>query len=119
MAASKGLLPFGTALPIPFPTTFFLSQLGPDGRMYINTTNGVLHAAHDPVPNKERAGLRSTPARMLLPTYNAFTMPHFPNYRPQPSTARPATPSASTICPSPSSGTSRIRWIIYRSSSPT
>jgi PKD repeat protein len=65
----------------PLPTTFFLMQLGPGGRIYVNSTNGVntLHAIQ--YPNKEGIACEVRQHSVQLSTYNAFTMPHFPNYR--------------------------------------
>ena len=65
----------------PFGSTFFLSQLGPDGRIYINCTNreNVLHVINR--PNLPGDSCRFVQHGVQLPTYNAFTMPHFPNYR--------------------------------------
>lgn len=64
-----------------FPTTFFLAQLAPDGKIYINSNNGVneLHVIHEPdqagdACNFEQHGVS-------IPTYNAFSLPNFPNYR--------------------------------------
>jgi PKD domain len=63
------------------PTPFYLAQLAPDGKIYINVPNGVryLHVIHQPnLPGTacmvEQHGIR-------LPTYNAFTIPNNPNYR--------------------------------------
>jgi hypothetical protein len=65
----------------PFPTTFFLMQLGPDCRIYMIAPNGVdvMHVIHEPdergiACNFEQHGLQ-------LPVYNTITLPNFPNYR--------------------------------------
>jgi hypothetical protein len=63
------------------PTTFFLSQLGPDGRVYINATNGTRMMHYIQYPDKKGLACEVRQHGMLLPTQNAFTMPHFPNYR--------------------------------------
>ncbi len=65
----------------PFSTNFFLMQLGPDGRIYINSTNGVnvLHTIQ--YPDKKGLACEVRQHSVQLPTYNAWTMPHFPNYR--------------------------------------
>ncbi len=64
-----------------FSLQFNLAQLAPDGKIYINTVNGTsyLHVIHQPdllYPDcmVEQHGI-------TLPTYNAFSMPNFPNYR--------------------------------------
>ncbi|MBI5915216.1 MAG: PKD domain-containing protein [Bacteroidetes bacterium] len=63
------------------PTPFYLAQLAPDGKIYINVSNGVhyLHVIHQPnLPfpdcNVEQHGIH-------LPTYNSASLPNFPNYR--------------------------------------
>lgn len=64
----------------PFPTRFFLAQLAPDGKIYLNCPNGVdvLHVIHNPDEpgldcNVEQHGIE-------LPTYN-ISLPNYPNYR--------------------------------------
>jgi len=65
----------------PFPTTFYLAQLGPDGRIYISASNGTryLHVIEHP----ERAGVACSVNQhsLLLPTHNAASMPNIPNFR--------------------------------------
>ncbi|MEO1261890.1 MAG: PKD domain-containing protein [Bacteroidota bacterium] len=62
-------------------STFLVSQLGPDGRIYINSpgTSNVLHAVQ--YPNKKGQACELRQHGVQLPTYYSFTMPHFPNYR--------------------------------------
>jgi hypothetical protein len=97
MASSTYLLRFDTWGPVvatsldtvavydgyasPLPTTFFSAQLGPDGRIYVNTTNGtdVLH--YIDYPNKEGDGCRVVQHGLQLAARNWFTSPHYPNYR--------------------------------------
>ncbi|MBI1225191.1 MAG: PKD domain-containing protein [Bacteroidetes bacterium] len=62
-------------------TTFYMAQLAPDGKIYINVPGGVrfLHVIHNPnLPfpycNMEQHGIQ-------LPTFNNFSLPNFPNYR--------------------------------------
>jgi hypothetical protein len=64
-----------------FYATFFLHQLAPDGKIYMNCTNGVkyMHVIHD--PNLHGKACNFKQHDLNLPTYNAFTMPYFPNYR--------------------------------------
>jgi hypothetical protein len=64
-----------------FPTTFFLAQLAPDGKIYINASSGVhyLHVIHQ--PNLPYPDCMVEQHGITLPTYNAFSMPNFPNYR--------------------------------------
>ena len=65
----------------PFATTFFMSQLGPDGRIYINNTNNtdVLHVIN--YPNKKGNLCQVLQHGVQLPTRNRFSTQHFPNYR--------------------------------------
>ncbi|RMG94159.1 MAG: PKD domain-containing protein, partial [Chloroflexi bacterium] len=65
----------------PWPTTFFASQLGPDGRIYINTNNGtdILHFIN--YPNKKGDSCEVLQHGLKLAARNRFTSPHFPNYR--------------------------------------
>ncbi|MCF8246802.1 MAG: hypothetical protein K9J37_07800 [Saprospiraceae bacterium] len=65
----------------PFSTTFYMAQLGPDGRIYINGHNSVnvLHVVNQP----DSAGLacQFEQHAIITPTLVLFGMPHFPNYR--------------------------------------
>ena len=65
----------------PFPTNFYLCNLGPDCRIYINSLNGVksMHVIQYP----DRKGLACQVAQhaIHLPTFNGITMPNFPHYR--------------------------------------
>ncbi len=64
----------------PFATNFYLSQLAPDGKIYINSTNGVLdmHVINNPDSNGMACGL--VQHSFHLPAYNARTIPNHPNY---------------------------------------
>ncbi len=63
-----------------FATTFFLAQLAPDGKIYINTGNGTeyLHVINYP----DSVGLACNVCQhcVHLSTYNAETIPNYPNY---------------------------------------
>jgi hypothetical protein len=63
------------------PTRFFLMQLGPDGRIYINcpTSGNLLHVINNP----DAVGVACDVQQhsVELPTYNLFSLPNFPNYR--------------------------------------
>ena len=65
----------------PFQTTFWLQQLAPDNKIYINCTNPttVIHIIHSP----DSAGLACNIEQhgLQLPTLNAFTIPNSPWYR--------------------------------------
>jgi hypothetical protein len=65
----------------PFGSKFYLAQLGPDNKIYINCSNSenVMHVIHNPdelglACNVEQHGIQ-------LPCYNAYSIPNFPNYR--------------------------------------
>jgi PKD repeat protein len=64
-----------------FATTFYLAQLAPDNKIYINSNNGVsyLHVVNKP----DLAGDSSEVCQHCidLPSNNAFSLPNFPNYR--------------------------------------
>ncbi len=63
-------------------THFYLAQLAPDGKIYINTatTNSrFLHVIHQ--PDQQGLACQVEQHAIHLPTYNAFTMPNNPNYR--------------------------------------
>ncbi len=64
----------------PLATVFFLSQLAPDGKIYINCENGTLdiHVINNP----DSLGLACDVCQhcVHLPAYNGFTMPNLPNY---------------------------------------
>jgi hypothetical protein len=63
------------------PTTFYLGQLAPDGKIYICSTNGVtsLHVIHN--PDAECPDCRIEQHGIELPTFNSFSIPNQPNYR--------------------------------------
>jgi hypothetical protein len=65
----------------PFPTTFWLQQLAPDNKIYINCTNPttVLHIIHSP----DSAGLACNVEQhgLQLLTYNNYTIPNNPWFR--------------------------------------
>ncbi|MBX2927109.1 MAG: PKD domain-containing protein [Saprospiraceae bacterium] len=62
-------------------TTFYLAQLGPDGKIYINsnTSTRYLHVINHP----DSLGLACDVCQhcVELPTFNSFSLPNFPNYR--------------------------------------
>ncbi len=63
------------------PTRFFLMQLGPDGKIYINCPGSpnILHVINQP----DSVGLACQVLQhhIELPTYNRSSLPNFPNYR--------------------------------------
>jgi hypothetical protein len=64
----------------PFQTYFYLSQLAPDGKIYISAPNSVdfLHVINYP----DSSGISCDVEQhgIYLKTYNAFTIPNHPNY---------------------------------------
>jgi len=63
------------------PTRFFMMQLAPDGKIYFNSPASlkVLHVIN--APNEEGEACDIAQHSVRLPTYNAFSLPNFPNYR--------------------------------------
>ncbi len=63
------------------PTTFFLQQLAPDGKIYLSCTNtvDVLHVIHNPDEAGQACNMEQHGTQ--LPTLNLFSIPNFPNYR--------------------------------------
>ena len=62
-------------------TRFFAMQNGPDGRIYINTTNATKYLHYIQYPNKKGDSCQVVQHGIELPFFNIFTSPHFPNYR--------------------------------------
>lgn len=65
----------------PFNTNFSRSQLGPDCRIYINSTSSVdvLHVINKPDERGKACDFRQH--YVQLPTLHRASIPHFPNYR--------------------------------------
>ncbi|MCC6459499.1 MAG: T9SS type A sorting domain-containing protein [Saprospiraceae bacterium] len=86
IAASRVLLMAIDNVPDPFvPTTFTLSALAPDGKIYISggSSHLSLHVVHRP----DCPGLYSLPERrgLKLSSWNYFSIPNLPSYRNSPS----------------------------------
>ncbi|TAH44394.1 MAG: T9SS type A sorting domain-containing protein [Bacteroidetes bacterium] len=64
----------------PFATTFYLSKLAPDNKIYINSNNGVL--AMHVIEYPDSLGLSCGVCQhcVSLPAYNYTTIPNHPNY---------------------------------------
>jgi PKD repeat protein len=64
-----------------FSNTFYLAQLAPNGKIYINSNNGTkhLHVINQP----DSLGLACDVCQhcVELPSWNSSSMPNFPNYR--------------------------------------
>lgn len=65
----------------PVNTFFFLLQLAPDGKLYMNSaaTVNTMHIVHQ--PDLPGAACRFEQHGLQLPTLNNWSMPNFPNYR--------------------------------------
>ncbi|MFN0013434.1 MAG: PKD domain-containing protein [Saprospiraceae bacterium] len=63
----------------PFPTTFYMLQSAPDGKIYGSATNGTqyLHV----IQNPDEADCQYQQHAVRLLKYNGFSLPNFPNYR--------------------------------------
>ncbi len=63
------------------PTTFYLSQLGPDGKIYIcgGLSNRFMHVIHN--PGAPFPDCRIEQRGLELPTFNLGSVPNYPNYR--------------------------------------
>ena len=64
----------------PFYTAFYLAQLAYDGKVYINSGNGTRWFNVINHPNNIGINCDFLQHGFLLPTYNGFTIPNFPNY---------------------------------------
>ena len=64
----------------PFASTFYLSQLAPDGKIYINCGNSTvdIHVINN--PNVLGLGCDVCQHCVHLQFYNAYTIPNYPNY---------------------------------------
>ena len=74
----------GFTSPPPFmglPTSFFLLQLAPDGKIYISTTNGTPYLHVIDYPDSLGTACSFRQHAVLLRGYNAAGIPNFPNYR--------------------------------------
>ena len=71
----------GFTIPPVFATTFYLAQLAPDGKIYINSNNAVnfLHVINQPdLPGDSCDVCQHC---VGLASLNFFSLPNFPNYR--------------------------------------
>jgi hypothetical protein len=64
-----------------FATTFYLAQLAPDGKIYINSNNSVSYLHVIEQPDLPGDSCQVCQHCVDLPTWNAFSLPNFPNYR--------------------------------------
>ena len=65
----------------PFPSTFLNAQLGPDCKLYYNSSNGVdvLHVMHN--PNAKGLACNFEQHGIQLHSSHGISMPYFPSYR--------------------------------------
>lgn len=64
-----------------FSTRFFLSQLAPDGKIYINCPSGVRKLHVIEFPDKRGIDCDVRQHSVSLPNFNSFTLANHPNYR--------------------------------------
>ena len=64
-----------------FSTTFYLAQLAPDGKIYINSNNSVSYLHVIEQPDLPGDSCQVCQHCVDLPTKNSFSLPNFPNYR--------------------------------------
>ena len=62
-------------------TTFYLMQLAPDGRIYINSNNSAKHLHVIEHPDSLGLACGLCQHCFELPSVNSFSLPNFPNYR--------------------------------------
>ncbi len=100
-----------------FHTRFFLAQLAPDGKIYITSSSSVPYLSVINNPDLPGDSCDVCQHCIELPTYNAFSMPNFPNYRLGASEtpcepdaiAEPAKPDIEvSVYPNPTSG---VVWV--------
>jgi len=77
-------------------TQFYLAQLAPNGKIYLNSPAGVdvLHVIHS--PDSAGAACNFEQHGVQFPNYNAITLPNFPHYR-TPPLATPCDTMTNTI----------------------
>jgi DNA-binding beta-propeller fold protein YncE len=64
----------------PFASSFFLAQLAPNGKIYINSTNSVVDLHVINYPDSLGLACDLQQHSFPLPAYNAYTMPNHTNY---------------------------------------
>lgn len=64
-----------------FPTRFYLAQLAPDGKIYINSPSGVRSLHVIEFPDKKGVACNVRQHAIQLPNFNSFTLANHPNYR--------------------------------------
>ena len=64
-----------------FATTFYLAQLAPDGKIYINSNNGSRYLHVIEQPDLPGDSCQVCQHCLEIPSVNNFSLPNFPNYR--------------------------------------
>jgi hypothetical protein len=64
----------------PFAATFLLMQLARDGKIYINCQNGTLVMHQINYPDSAGLSCNLQQHSVLLPAFNAYSIPNYPNY---------------------------------------
>ena len=62
-------------------TTLHAMQLGPDCKIYINTSNGTKYYHYIDKPDLQGVACKVVQHGIKLPTNHGISIPHFPNYR--------------------------------------
>ena len=70
----------GFQAPAGWNTNFWMHQIGPDGKIYINTTSTTMALHTIESPDSVGVACNVQQHSILLPKFNA-TLPNFPNYR--------------------------------------
>lgn len=70
----------GFEAPAGWNTNFWMHQIGPDGKIYINTTSTTMALHTIESPDSPGVACNVQQHSILLPHFNA-TLPNFPNYR--------------------------------------
>lgn len=78
--ASKVIVGVYDGFMSPFWASFFMAQLAPDGKIYVNAPNGVnvMHVINN--PNEKGLACDFAQHSIELPTYNAFSLPNYPYF---------------------------------------
>ena len=80
IAGSKDTIAVWDGFGDPFPNSFALSQLGPDGKVYISSFGGTQHIHVINNPDSLGQACDVQQHFYLLPSYNAGTIPNLPFY---------------------------------------
>ncbi len=79
--ASKVLVAEYDGFQAPFATNFHACQLGPDCRIYINSSNDVRYYHYIDKPDLKGTACNVVQHGLKLPTGHGISIPYFPNYR--------------------------------------